>query len=48
MLNIVTVCGAGVGSSMMMRLYAQQSLSEEGIEANVGGGRHWFCQSRCL
>ena len=35
MLNIVTVCGAGVGSSMMMRLYAQQSLSEEGIEANV-------------
>lgn len=35
MLNIVTVCGAGVGSSMMMRLYAQQSLSEEGIEASV-------------
>ncbi|MBS7008944.1 PTS sugar transporter subunit IIB [Anaerostipes sp.] len=35
MLNIVTVCGAGVGSSMMMRLYAQQSLSEEGIEAVV-------------
>ena len=32
MLNIVTVCGAGVGSSMMMRLYAQQSLSEEGIK----------------
>lgn len=35
MLNIVTVCGAGVGSSMMLRLYAQQSLSEEGIEASV-------------
>ena len=35
MLNIVTVCGAGVGSSMMLRLYTQQILSGEGIAANV-------------
>lgn len=35
MLNIVTVCGAGVGSSMMMRLYSQQALNEEGIDAVV-------------
>ncbi|MDQ0177270.1 PTS sugar transporter subunit IIB [Bacillus chungangensis] len=35
MLNIVTVCGAGVGSSMMLRLYTQQILSGEGINANV-------------
>lgn len=35
MLNIVTVCGAGVGSSMMMRLYSQQALNEKGIDAVV-------------
>lgn len=35
MLNIVTVCGAGVGSSMMLRLFAQQILDAEGIEATV-------------
>ncbi|WP_284139128.1 MULTISPECIES: PTS sugar transporter subunit IIB [unclassified Virgibacillus] len=35
MLSIVTVCGAGVGSSMMLRLYAQQVLTEEGISATV-------------
>ncbi|MFU0788544.1 PTS sugar transporter subunit IIB [Virgibacillus proomii] len=35
MLNIVTVCGAGVGSSMMLRVFAQQVLAEEGIQANV-------------
>lgn len=35
MLKIVTVCGAGVGSSMMLRLFSQQILDEEGIEAEV-------------
>lgn len=35
MIKIVTVCGAGVGSSMMMRLFSQQILDEEGIEADV-------------
>ena len=35
MLKIVTVCGAGVGSSMMMRLFTQQILDAEGIEATV-------------
>ncbi|MBO0420374.1 PTS sugar transporter subunit IIB [Vagococcus fluvialis] len=35
MLKIVTVCGAGVGSSMMLRLFTQQILQAEGIEATV-------------
>ncbi|MGG5314699.1 PTS sugar transporter subunit IIB [Enterococcus sp. AZ072] len=35
MIKVVTVCGAGVGSSMMMRLFAQQILDAEGIEAEV-------------
>lgn len=35
MINIVTVCGAGVGSSMMLRLFAQQILNAEDIEATV-------------
>ena len=35
MLKIVTVCGAGVGSSMMMRLFTQQILDAEGIDATV-------------
>lgn len=35
MLKIVTVCGAGVGSSVMLRLYTQQVLESEGIEATV-------------
>lgn len=35
MLKVVTVCGAGVGSSMMMRLFTQQVLDSEGIEAVV-------------
>lgn len=35
MLEIVTVCGAGVGSSMMMRLFTQEILDEEGIEGTV-------------
>ena len=35
MIKIVTVCGAGVGSSMMMRLFTQQILDAEKIEATV-------------
>ena len=35
MLKIVTVCGAGVGSSMMLRLFTQQILQAEGSEATV-------------
>ncbi|WP_414839742.1 PTS sugar transporter subunit IIB [Carnobacterium sp. TMP28] len=35
MIKIVTVCGAGVGSSLMMRLFSQQILDAEEIEANV-------------
>jgi len=35
MYKIVTVCGAGVGSSMMLRLFAQRILDDEGIEATV-------------
>ncbi|MGM0214062.1 PTS sugar transporter subunit IIB [Enterococcus sp. AZ109] len=35
MIKVVTVCGAGVGSSMMMRLFAQQILDDEKIEATV-------------
>ncbi|QWT17540.1 PTS sugar transporter subunit IIB [Collinsella sp. zg1085] len=35
MVKIVTVCGAGVGSSMMLRLFAQQILDAEQIEATV-------------
>lgn len=34
-MRIVTVCGAGVGSSMMLRLYTQQILDQEGISAEV-------------
>lgn len=35
MIKIVTVCGAGVGSSMMERVFAQQILNAENIEAEV-------------
>ena len=35
MLKIVTVCGAGVGSSMMLRVFTQQILKAEGIDAEV-------------
>lgn len=34
-MKIATVCGSGVGSSLMLRLYTQQILSDEGIEAEV-------------
>jgi len=35
MIKIYTVCGAGVGSSMMLKVFTQQILSQEGIEAEV-------------
>ncbi|NMA86710.1 MAG: PTS sugar transporter subunit IIB [Tissierellia bacterium] len=35
MIRIYTVCGAGVGSSMMLKVFSQQILSQEGIEAKV-------------
>lgn len=34
-MKIATVCGSGVGSSMMLKVYAQQMLKAEGIEAEV-------------
>jgi ascorbate PTS system EIIB component len=35
MLKIFTVCGAGVGSSMMLKVFTQQILAKENIEAKV-------------
>lgn len=35
MIKIVTVCGAGVGSSMMLRVFAQQIIDAENIDAEV-------------
>lgn len=35
MFKFVTVCGAGVGSSMMLRLFAQDILDDENIDAVV-------------
>ena len=35
MVKIVTVCGAGVGSSLMLKVFVQQILSAEGIEGKV-------------
>lgn len=35
MLRILTVCGAGVGSSMMLKVFTQQILTQEKIEAVV-------------
>lgn len=34
-MNILTVCGAGVGSSLMLKIYVQQILDQEGISAQV-------------
>lgn len=35
MIKIVTVCGAGVGSSMMLRVFTQQIMKDENIDAEV-------------
>lgn len=34
-MKIVTVCGSGVGSSLMLKVNAQKILKEAGIEAKV-------------
>ncbi|MDY0395622.1 PTS sugar transporter subunit IIB [Virgibacillus halophilus] len=34
-LNIITVCGFGVGSSMVLKMKLDEVLKEEGITANV-------------
>ena len=35
MLKVLTVCGAGVGSSMMLKLFTEKILKEEKIEAVI-------------
>ncbi|SDB81001.1 PTS system, ascorbate-specific IIB component [Pelagirhabdus alkalitolerans] len=35
MLSVVTVCGAGVGTSMMLKKNTKNILREKGIEAEV-------------
>lgn len=35
MLNIVTVCGNGIGSSLMLKLKIEEICSENGIKASV-------------
>ncbi len=34
-MKFVTVCGAGVGSSVMLKVFAQNILSDEGIAGSV-------------
>ena len=35
MLRIVTVCGCGQGSSLILRMYTEDVVTEMGIEARV-------------
>ncbi|GAB6086582.1 PTS sugar transporter subunit IIB [Alkaliphilus crotonatoxidans] len=35
MLKIFTVCGAGVGSSMMLKVFTQQIISSENLDAQI-------------
>lgn len=35
MFKIATICGAGVGSSMMLRVFVQEILEKHGIMAEV-------------
>ncbi|MBS4537866.1 PTS sugar transporter subunit IIB [Clostridium sp. D2Q-11] len=35
MIKILTVCGAGVGSSMMLKVYTQQIIKSENLDATV-------------
>lgn len=35
MLKIVTVCGNGIGSSLMLKMKIEEICSEEGIDADV-------------
>ncbi len=34
-LNIITVCGVGMGSSLLLRMYTEDVLKDLGIEARV-------------
>jgi len=34
-LRIVTVCGCGMGSSLMLRIYVEELLKEVGIKADI-------------
>ncbi len=34
-LKIITVCGVGMGSSLLLRMYTEDVLKELGLEANV-------------
>ncbi|MDU2545833.1 MAG: PTS maltose transporter subunit IIBC, partial [Finegoldia magna] len=35
MINIVTVCGNGIGSSLLLKMKVETICKEMGIEANV-------------
>lgn len=35
MLNIITVCGNGIGSSLMLKMKVEEICAENNIEANV-------------
>lgn len=35
MLRIITVCGVGMGSSLLLRMYTEDVLKELGVEAKV-------------
>lgn len=35
MLNIITVCGNGIGSSLMLKMKVEEICNEAGIPANV-------------
>jgi PTS system ascorbate-specific IIB component len=35
MIHIATACGAGMGSSLVLRMYTEDVLKELGVEANV-------------
>lgn len=38
MLKIITVCGLGVGSSLIMKMTADKALQQLGIQSNI---EHW-------
>ncbi|MFN2148928.1 MAG: PTS sugar transporter subunit IIBC, partial [Anaerolineales bacterium] len=35
MIHIATACGAGMGSSLVLRMYTEDVLKELGVEADV-------------
>lgn len=38
MLNIITVCGLGVGSSLIMKMTVDSAMSQLGVKCNI---EHW-------